>query len=103
MTYAIIEASGKQLLIEPGKFYDINYISGKPGDSISFNRVLFFADNQIVKIGAPCLKSTIIKAKVLKHFKGRKLVIFKMKPKKNYRIKQGHRQKLTRVLVEDII
>jgi len=103
MTYAIVEASGKQLLIEPGKFYDLNHIPGEPGDIISFNRVLFFANNQTVKIGVPCLKSTVIKAKILKHFKGRKVTVFKIKPKKNSRCKQGHRQKLTRLLVENIL
>ena len=102
MTYAIIEASGKQLLIEPGKFYDLNYIPGEPGDVIKFNRVLFFSDNQTLKIGMPCLNSIVIEAKILKHFRGRKVTVFKIKSKKNSRIKQGHRQKLTRLLVVDI-
>jgi len=103
MTYAIVEASGKQLLIEEGKFYDLNYIPGQPGDIIHFNRVLFFSDHQKIKIGIPCLRSIVIQAKILKHFKSRKITIFKIKPKKNYSRKQGHRQKLTRLLVESII
>lgn len=102
MTYAIIDVGGKQIWVESGKFYDINYLSGNPGDIISFNRVLLLSKDNNIYIGMPCLKSSIIKAKILKHLKGKKLTIFKMKPKKNIRYKKGHRQKLTRILVEEI-
>nr|QCI06846.1 ribosomal protein L21 [Halydictyon mirabile] len=103
MVYAIIEASGRQLWIEPGKFYDVNYIHGNPGDIISLNRILFLHKNNMFKLGTPCISSNIVKAKILKHLRGRKLIIFKIKPKKNSRIKQGHRQQLTRILIEDIV
>nr|YP_009397151.1 ribosomal protein L21 [Thuretia quercifolia]ARW66337.1 ribosomal protein L21 [Thuretia quercifolia] len=102
MTYAIIEASGKQVWVEQGKFYDFNYINGSPGDLVNFNRVLLFSQNHVVKVGMPCLKSILVKAKILRHFKGRKLTVFKIKPKKNYRCKKGHRQKLTRLLIQNI-
>nr|QCI06509.1 ribosomal protein L21 [Erythroglossum lusitanicum] len=102
MTYAIIDAGGKQIWVESGRFYDINYLAGNPGDIISFNRVLLMSKDSNIYIGMPCLKSSTIKAKILKHIKGKKLTIFKMKPKKNIRYKKGHRQKLTRILVEEI-
>nr|YP_009394049.1 ribosomal protein L21 [Rhodomela confervoides]ARW62611.1 ribosomal protein L21 [Rhodomela confervoides] len=103
MVYAIIDIGGNQIIIEPGKFYDVNYICANPGDMINFKRVLFFSDSNNFKIGMPCLNNVSIKAKVLRHIRGRKLTIFKIKPKKNSRSKKGHRQKLTRVLVEDIV
>ena len=102
MTYAIIEASGKQLWIEPGRFYDINYIAGEPGDTVIFNRVLLIKENDKIEIGQPCIESRKVKAKILKHIRGTKTIIFKMKQKKNKKTKQGHRQKLTRLLIQNI-
>nr|QJH88199.1 ribosomal protein L21 [Pterocladia lucida] len=102
MAYAIIEASGKQLWIETGKFYDINYINGEPGDIIQFNRVLLKNKKGKIEIGQPCIHSAHIKAEILKHLKGKKVTVFKMKSKKNSRTKQGHRQKLTRLLIKEI-
>nr|QCI05808.1 ribosomal protein L21 [Dasysiphonia japonica] len=101
--YAIVEAGGKQVWVETGKFYDLNYIPGNPGDLIYLNRVLFTYKNNIFKIGMPCLNSSLVKTKILKHLQGRKLLVFKIKPKKNNRSKKGHRQKLTRILVEEIV
>nr|QCI08590.1 ribosomal protein L21 [Spermothamnion repens] len=103
MSYAIIDAGGKQFWIQPGKFYDLNYIPSEPGDIIRLNRVLLLSQNGDTQIGNPCLESNYIKIKILKHLKGRKIIIFKMKSKKNMRLKKGHRQKLTRVLVQEII
>nr|YP_009396731.1 ribosomal protein L21 [Ophidocladus simpliciusculus]ARW65917.1 ribosomal protein L21 [Ophidocladus simpliciusculus] len=102
MVYAVVDIGGNQMMIEPGKFYDVSYISANPGDIVNLNRVLFFAESNEFKIGVPCLKDIIIRTKVLKHIKSKKLTVFKMKPKKNIRLKQGHRQTLTRVLVEGI-
>lgn len=102
MLYAIIEASGKQLWVEPGKFYDVNYIGGQPGDIIQFNRVLLKHDKSEIKIGHPCIESSHVKATILKHIKGHKITVFKMKPKKNQKVKQGHRQTLTRLLIHSI-
>nr|YP_009393020.1 ribosomal protein L21 [Bostrychia moritziana]ARW61582.1 ribosomal protein L21 [Bostrychia moritziana] len=103
MTYAIVDLGGRQIWVEQGKFYDVNYIQANPGDVISLNRVLFLSRSNVFQVGMPCLDSIVVKAKVLKHLNGRKLAIFKMKPKKNVRIKKGHRQKLTRLLVQEII
>nr|WCH56038.1 ribosomal protein L21 [Calliblepharis sp.] len=102
MNYAIIEASGKQLWIEVGKFYDINYIPGEPGDLIKLNRILLINQEGNIQIGHPCIESITIKAKILKHMKSKKITIFKIKPKKNNKSKQGHRQKLTRLLIQEI-
>jgi len=103
MTYAVVDVGNNQMIIEPGKFYDINYVDANPGDVISFKRVLLFAQSNFYQIGRPCLNNVVVKATVLKHLKSKKIQVFKVKPKKNYRVKQGHRQKLTRVLVQDIL
>nr|WGH13039.1 ribosomal protein L21 [Echinothamnion sp.] len=103
MTYAVIDVGGNQIIIEPGKFYDINYIYANPGDMISFKRVLFFSRSNLYQIGTPCLKAIFVKAVVLKHLKDKKIKVFKVKPKKNNRTKKGHRQKLTRIFVQDIL
>lgn len=102
MNYAIVEAGGKQIWVEVGKFYDLNYIRGNPGDILELNRILFMYKDNFFKIGSPFLQSNLIKVKILKHLRGRKLTIFKIKPKKNSRCKRGHRQKLTRLLVQSI-
>nr|ARW60528.1 ribosomal protein L21 [Polysiphonia sp.] len=103
MTYAVIDVGGNQIIIEPGKFYDVNYINADPGDSINFKRVLLLSQSNIYKIGTPCLDKILVKATVLKHLRGKKVKIFKVKPKKNNRVKKGHRQKLTRIFIEDIL
>lgn len=103
MVYAIIEASGKQICVHEGKFYDLNHVKGEPGDLINLHRVLFVKQEDNIQVGKPCLKTVTVQAKILKHLKGRKVIVFKMKPKKNTRSKKGHRQNLTRLLIQEII
>ena len=102
MTYAIIELGGKQLWVEKGKFYDVNKLEASPGEIILLNKVLLLKKEDKAIIGNPCIKSCMIKAKVLSHFKGRKVTVFKMKSKKNQRLKRGFRQDLTRLFIEEI-
>lgn len=103
MKYAIVEISGRQFWIETGKYYDFNKISIELGKQITLNRVLLFNNDGDVLIGNPYLKNVKIKGKILEHFRGKKKIVYKMRPKKKTRKKQGHRQELTRVLIEDII
>jgi len=102
MVYAVVEIGGHQVIVEPGKFYDVSYMHVSPGDVISLNRVLFLSNSSKFDIGRPCLTNVIIQAKVLRHLKGKKLTIFKIKPKKNSRVKKGYRQKLTRILIDNM-
>jgi len=102
MQYAIIEVSGKQFWIEVGKYYDLNRITTNLGKEIIFNRVLLLNNENEILIGKPYLDSVTVRAKVLEHLRGRKTIIYKMKPKKKTRKKQGHRQELTRILIEKI-
>ena len=102
MNYAIIETSGKQLWVEPGRFYDVNRLAANPGDTIILGRVLLVNNNGQVDIGKPCLPNVNIRATVLTHLRGPKIIVYKMKPKKGYRNKKGHRQELTRLMIEKI-
>jgi large subunit ribosomal protein L21 len=102
MVYAIIELSGKQLWIETGKFYDVNKLDVSPGETIILNKVLLLKKSNQAIIGNPCINNYNIRAKVLCHFKSKKITVFKMKPKKNMRSKRGFRQNMTRLLIEKI-
>ena len=103
MKYAIIEISGRQFWIEIGKYYDFNRIPTELGKQITLNRVLLVNNNGDVSIGKPYLETIKIRAKILEHLRGKKTIIYKMRPKKKTRKKMGHRQELTRVFIEDII
>ena len=102
MKYAIIEISGRQFWIETGKYYNFNRIPTELGKEITLNRVLLVNNEGEILVGKPYLDSVKIKGKILEHLRGRKKIVYKMRPKKKTRKKQGHRQELTRVLIEDI-
>ena len=103
MKYAIVEISGRQFWIEKGKYYDFNRIPTKLGKQIMLNRVLLINNDGEIVIGKPYVESVKIKGKILEHLRGKKKIVYKMRPKKKTRKKQGHRQELTRVFIEDII
>lgn len=102
MNYAIIEASGRQFWIEPGRFYDFNRLNLNPGDTISLRKVLLISKDGNVTVGQPCLKNVKIEATVLGHIRSKKITVYKMRPKKKTRKKQGHRNDLTRILINNI-
>ena len=103
MKYAIVEISGRQFWVEIGKYYDVNRISTSLGKKVTINRVLLSNNDGKVCIGSPYLDTTRVQCYVLKHFRGKKTTVYKMRPKKKTRKKQGHRQELTRIHVENII
>ena len=102
MKYAIVEISGRQFWIETGKYYDLNRIPTELGKEITLNRVLLVNNDGELLIGKPYLDTVKVKGKILEHLRGRKTIVYKMRPKKKTRKKQGHRQDLTRVLIEEI-
>ena len=102
MKYAIVEISGKQFWVETGKFYDFNRFSTELGKEITLNRVLLLNDEGNVSIGQPYLTNVKVKGRILEHLRGKKKIVYKMRSKKKTRRKQGHRQELTRVLIETI-
>ena len=103
MKYAIVEISGRQFWIETGKYYDFNRIPADLGKQITLNRILLLNNQGDISIGKPYLENIQIKGKILEHLRGKKTIVYKMRPKKKTRKKQGHRQELTRVLIQDII
>ena len=102
MKYAILEISGKQFWVETGKFYDFNRVPTELGKEIVLNRILLVNNEGQVLIGQPYLNNVKIQGKVLEHLRGKKKIVYKMRSKKKTRRKQGHRQELTRVLIENI-
>ncbi|GAA6623392.1 50S ribosomal protein L21 [Scytonema sp. NUACC26] len=102
MTYAIIETGGKQLKVEPGRFYDIELLSAQPDDKITIDKVLLVQHNGEVTIGQPLVTGAKVEGTVLRHLRGRKVLVYKMKPKKKTRKKRGHRQEITRLMIDSI-
>jgi large subunit ribosomal protein L21 len=102
MSYAIIRTGGKQFRVESGKKYRFPTIVGEAGGSIEFNDVLLGSDGTNVKTGVPSLSGAKVTGEIVKHGLGDKIIVFKMKRRKNYAKKQGHRQGFTEVKINDI-
>jgi large subunit ribosomal protein L21 len=102
MSYAIIETGGKQLRVEPGRFYDIELLSVEPEESVTINSVLLVQHNGDVTIGQPFVAGATVEGTVMRHYRGRKVLVYKMKPKKKTRKKRGHRQEITRLMINSI-
>ncbi|MDB4917626.1 MAG: rplU [Gemmatimonadetes bacterium] len=102
MSYAIIRTGGKQFRVESGKKYRIPSVVGEAGGSIEFNDVLLGSDGQNVKTGIPMLSGAKVTGEIIKHGLSDKIIVFKMKRRKNYAKKQGHRQGFTEVQINDI-
>jgi large subunit ribosomal protein L21 len=100
--YAIFRAGGKQFRAEPGATIRIPNVVAEPGETLTFDEVLFGANDGEFKLGAPLVDGAAVTAEVVKHGKGEKIVIFKHKRRKNYRRKLGHRQQFTEIRVSEI-
>ncbi|HOB87844.1 MAG TPA: 50S ribosomal protein L21 [Bacillota bacterium] len=100
--YAIIETGGKQYRVEEGSVIKVEKLPVAKGEEIVFDRVLLFSDGGELEVGRPYLEGVLVKGKAVAQGRDRKIIVFKYKPKKNYRRKQGHRQPFTRVLIEKI-
>ena len=99
--YAIIETGGKQLKVEEGQTIYVEKLDVADGETVTFDKVLFIGGDD-VKVGAPYVEGATVTGKVEKHGRQKKIIVFKYKPKKNYRKKQGHRQPYTKVTIEKI-
>ena len=103
MKYAIIEDGGKQYKAVEGSTIDVDHFDSELGEQIDMARVLLIADGDQVTIGTPLIEGAKVQATVVEQVKGPKLVVFKYKPKKRIRVKTGHRQKYTRVMIDSIV
>lgn len=99
---AVLQTGGKQYKVSKGDVIDIEKLEGNPGDKINFDKVLLVGDDKDVKIGKPYVEKAVVVAELVKQGKGKKLIAFKYKRRKNYSRKVGHRQQLTTVRIEDI-
>ena len=101
-TYAIVEASGTQIWLQPNRYYDIDRLQAEVDDTIKLENVLLVKDGKGTTLGQPYVKDATVSLKVMAHRRGPKVIVYKMRPKKKTRRKNGHRQELTRVMVESI-
>lgn len=101
--YAIIEFAGQQFKVEKDAKIFVNRIENAEGESFDIERVLLIDNDGAVKIGTPVVEGAKVTAKVIKNLKGDKVIVFKKKRRKGYRVKNGHRQYLTQIQIEDII
>ena len=102
MTYSIIETGGKQLKVEPGRFYDIELLHIEADEKVTIDSVLLVQHNGEVTIGQPLVAGATVEGTVVRNFRGRKVLVYKMKPKKKTRKKRGHRQEITRLMIDSI-
>ena len=100
--YAIVESSGQQFWFEVDKYYDIDRLNAKEKDKITLEKVLLLKDKDTITVGKPYVKDAKIELEVVSHKRDKKILVYKMRPKKKTRKKMGHRQELTRVMVKSI-
>ncbi len=100
--YAIIETGGKQFRVKEGDTIYIEKLPAQAGETVEVNRVLAVIKGGELKVGNPLIEGASVTLKVERHGKGKKIIVFKYKAKKNYRRKQGHRQPFTQATVEKI-
>lgn len=90
------------MFVEPNKWYTCNRLQAEPGSVVKFGRVLLLKQGDNLMVGKPYLENVNIEAEILNQERGPKLIVFKMRPKKHYRRKNGHRQELTRFMIKGI-
>ena len=100
--YAIVDISGKQFKVEKNKFIYTDKIVPKSGKKVEFSNVLFISDKGKAKIGKPIVKGSKVTGEILDQVKDDKVIVFKKKRRKGYKVKNGHRQELTKILIKEI-
>lgn len=99
---AIIETGGKQFAVAPEDTIRVPSMEGDPGDEVTFDRVLYAAGDDDVRVGSPTADGATVTAEIVKHGRGKKITVFKMKRRKRYRRKTGHRQNFTELRITSI-
>ena len=100
--YAIVEIAGQQFKVEKNQQIFVHRLEAKEGSKVDFDKVLLMDDSGKVNVGAPVIKGVKVTAKVLEHLKGDKVIVFKKKRRKGYKVKNGHRQYLTKLEIQNI-
>src|SRR5919198_5988545 len=102
--YAIVETGGKQYRVKPGDTVAVERLTGEPGETLDLERVLLVGDSgDSPRVGTPGVAGAVVRAEVLEHVRGEKIIVFRYKSKVRYRRKTGHRQALTRLKITDIV
>ncbi len=101
--YAVVEIAGQQFRVEKGDQILAPKMDGDSGQTLEFDRVLLTSDDDDVKIGAPTIQGALVKATIVDEARGKKIIVFKKKRRKNYKVKNGHRQEYTRLKIDDIV
>ena len=100
--YAIVAASGQQFWLQPNRYVDLDRLQAEEGDTVTLDSVLLVRDSKGTTLGQPFVEGASVELKVMAHRRGPKILVYKMRPKKKTRRKNGHRQELTRVMVQAI-
>lgn len=100
--YAIVEIAGQQFKVAKDQRVYVNRLQGEEGDSVSFDKVLLSGDGDNITLGAPAIDGALVDATITRHVKGDKVIVFKKKRRKGYRVKNGHRQSLTEISITGI-
>ncbi len=100
--YAVIETGGKQYRVQQGDVLDIERLNSAEESKVNFDHVLAIGDGGNIEVGTPMIDGAVVTADLVKDFKGKKVTVFKMKRRKGYRKKQGHRQNLSRIKIQEI-
>ena len=101
--FVIVEIAGQQFKAEKGRKLYVHRLEGEENSTLSFDKVLLVENGGQVKVGAPVVKGASVKAKILKHLKDDKVLVFKKKRRKGYQTLNGHRQYLTQIVIEEIV
>ena len=100
--YAIVEIAGQQFKVEKGRKLYVHRLQGDEGSSLSLDKVLLTDNDGQVKVGTPVVEGASVKATILKHLRGEKVIVFKKKRRKGYQVQNGHRQNLTQIQIDEI-
>ncbi len=100
--YAIVETGGKQYKIQPGEVVRVEKLAGAVGDPVAFEKVLMLGTDDDVRVGTPVVDGARVTGKIVTQDKDRKIIVFKFKKRKGYRLKKGHRQPFTAVRIDAI-
>ena len=100
--YAIVEIAGQQFKVEKDQKLFVHRLDSKEGSKVTFDNVLLLSSGDKISVGAPAVKGVQVIAKIEQHLKGDKVIVFKKKRRKGYKVKNGHRQRLTEILIKEI-
>lgn len=101
--YAVVKTGGKQYRVSPGDSIDVEKLPHEVGEQVELDEVLLVANGSGTRIGRPLVEGAKVKATVTRQAKGRKVIIFKIRPSKRYRLRKGHRQHFTRLRIDEIV